>query len=115
MENTKFTPGPWFSKGKKVFHSRPVRDLPKNCLWNGTVCICASTEDEVPEAEEEARYNARLIARGPDMYGELKFAARHLEFMADHLVKDNAVLASELRAQAKNFRKLLASIDGENQ
>ena len=68
MSEPKFTPGPWHKKGKRVFWTKPERDLPKDNLFNGLVCICATTEDNPPEVNEEACANASLIAAAPEMY-----------------------------------------------
>ena len=65
---TEFTDGPWHNKGKRVFWKKPDRKLPKDNLFNGLVCICATTEDNPPEVIEEANANANLIAQAPAMY-----------------------------------------------
>ena len=91
-----FTPGPWFKKGKKVFWQKPDRELPKDNLWNGTICICATTEDDVPEANEEARANAALIAAAPEMYALLDDIRKNYQCMpnpADVERRINALLA----------------------
>ena len=71
MSKEKFTDGPWFKKGRKVFWQKPERDLPKDNLFNGLVCTCATTEDNPPEVIEEANANATLIAAAPDLYNTL--------------------------------------------
>ena len=68
MSEPKFTNGPWFKKGKRVFWQKPDRSLPKDNLFNGLVCICATTEDNPSEVIEEAHANAELIAAAPEMY-----------------------------------------------
>lgn len=72
MNKAKFTDGPWHNKGKRVFWNEPDRKLPKDNLFNGLVCICATTEDNPPEVIEEAHANARLIAQAPAMYKMLE-------------------------------------------
>lgn len=69
-DEPKFTPGPWRKKGKRVFWTKPEPELPKDTLLNGLIAICASAEDD-PEADEEARDNAKLIAAAPEMYALL--------------------------------------------
>lgn len=67
MSNTKFTDGPWYRKGHRVFWQTPDPGLPKDNLLNGLVCICAMTEDNPPEAVEEACANAALISTAPEL------------------------------------------------
>ena len=67
MNKQKYTPAPWFNKGKRVFWQQPDRNLPKDNLFNGLVCICATTEDNPPEVIEEAHANATLISAAPEM------------------------------------------------
>ena len=76
MGKEKFTPGPWHKKGKRVFWAKPNRDLPKDDLFNGLVCICATTEDAPPEAIEEVCANAALIAQAPKLYNALEEACK---------------------------------------
>ena len=72
MSELKFTEGPWHKKGHRVFWQKPDRNLPKDNLLNGLVCICATTEDNPPEVLEEAHANALLIAAAPEMYAMLE-------------------------------------------
>ena len=72
MSEPKFTKGPWHKKGKRVFWQKPDRTLPKDNLFNGLVCICATTEDNPPEVIEEANANANLIAAAPELYRMLE-------------------------------------------
>lgn len=85
MSEPKFTDGPWHKKGKRVFWQKPDRTLPKDNLFNGLVCICATTEDNPPEVIEEACANAALIAMCPAMYSELEADAIMLRDIAEWL------------------------------
>lgn len=68
----KFTPKPWYRKGKRVYWKNPDKDLPRGTLPNGLICTCKSAEDW-PECDEEARANADLITAAPEMYEQLDF------------------------------------------
>ena len=89
----KFTPGPWHKKGKRVFWQKPEPDLPKDNLFNGLVCICATTEDNPPEVIEEACANAALIAQAPKMLKTLK---KCLAFLQRCPMTRNVELESEI-------------------
>ena len=71
MNESKFTPGPWFSNRQRVYWKKPDKDLPRGTLPNGLICTCKSAEDW-PECDAEARENANLIAAAPDMYSALE-------------------------------------------
>ena len=92
---SRFTPGPWFKKGKKVFWTKPDKDLPKDNLFNGLICICATTEDDPPEVIEEACANAALIATAPKMLAFLEecwTAQDSAKFLAENVERFNALL-----------------------
>ena len=75
---TKFTPRPWFRKGKRVFWKKPDKDLPHETLPNGMICICQSAEDW-PECDEEAHANGDLITAAPDMYEFIEHLVNEIE------------------------------------
>ena len=102
MSNEKFTPGPWFRKGKNVFWEKPQRDLPEHNLFNGFVCTCATTEDDPPEVIEEARANAALIAQAPKMFDVLKKCLDHLKRCP---LTRNAKLESEIETTLEQAAK----------
>lgn len=111
----RFTDGPWFNKGKRVFWQKPDRDLPKDSLFNGLVCICATTEDDPPEVIEEANANAALIAQCTTMYKSLEDDAKSFRETAEWLKKrlgDMAIVAA-MSMRADEIEKLLSKARGE--
>ena len=80
---TKHTPGPWRldiaarSAGFAVVASRPKAS-------GGTNRVCSTIPaNRTPDAFEEAKANARLIAAAPEMLAALKDAIGALEFCRD--------------------------------
>lgn len=81
---TKHTPGPWRldiaarSAGFAVVASRPKAS-------GGTNRVCSTIPaNRTPDAFEEAKANARLIAAAPEMLAALKDAIGALEFCRDY-------------------------------
>ena len=95
MSKLRFTPGQWHKKGKKVYWTKPDKDLPQDNLLNGCVCICATTEDDPPEVIEEAKANAALIAAAPEMLWMLESLRQAFEANALP-IKDHATLYMEI-------------------
>ena len=96
---TKFTPRPWFRKGKRVFWKKPDKDLPHETLPNGMICICQSAEDW-PECDEEAHANGDLIAAAPDMYEFIE----HLTTTTGHaLLSQAGYLGENLYKEAQEL------------
>ena len=86
MTKPKFTPKPWFRKGKRVYWKNPDKDLPRGTLPNGLICICKSAKDW-PECDEEVRANADLITAAPEMYEALeKIQEIELSIAQEHRV-----------------------------
>ena len=102
MKEPQFTPGPWHKKGKRVFWTKPERDLPKDNLFNGLVCICATTEDNPPEVIEEACANASLIAKAPKMFNALK---KCLDYLKRCPMTRNAELEREIETTLEEATK----------
>ena len=117
MNEPKFTDGPWHKKGKRVFWQKPDRTLPKDNLFNGLVCTCATTEDNPPEVLEEAYANAALIAMCPNMYGELETDAKFLrstaKWLAEHMGLKNTAIVESMFYRADKIDELLAKARNE--
>lgn len=115
MSNLQFTPGPWHKKGKRVFWQKPDRNLPKDNLLNGLVCICATTEDNPPEVIEEAYANAALIAQCTTMYQSLEDDMKSFRETAEWLKKrlGNIAIVVAMFMRADEIEKLLSKARGE--
>ena len=125
-DTPKFTPGPWHKKGKRVIWAKPKRDLPKDNLFNGLVCICATTDDDLPEVIEEACANAQLIACAPDFYQDEEDKIVHLETLRNQVMSLTGRVAPipmvtpdfvlmYINAIIKCTKELLAKAKGEPQ
>lgn len=101
----KFTPGPWHKKGIRVFWTKPERDLPKDNLFNGLVCICATTEDNPPEVIEEACANASLIAAAPEMYEMLSDLATCGAIVNSYYTARINALLAKVRRRRRRIRQ----------
>ena len=115
MSKPKFTNGPWFKKGKRVFWQKPDHSLPKDNLFNGLVCICATTEDNPPEVIEEAHANAALIAQCTTMYQSLEDDMKSFRETAEWLKKQfgNIAIVAAMFMRADEIEKLLSKARGE--
>ena len=101
MSELKFTPGPWFRKGKMVLHCAPEKELPLD-LPNGVVARCLGGPKDWDGLDDEANANASLISAAPEMYDMLVKFRNFLRYgNGGHL--------------SQSLDKLLAKARGEQQ
>ena len=111
MSEPKFTPRPWFRKGKMILHCAPEKGLPLD-LPNGVVARCIGGPRDWEGLDEEANANASLIVTAPEMYdlleevcGDMDCALNGIE---TNLEKDRAIWTRTLQEDIYKIKLLLA-------